>query len=402
MATISSTFSPNAWLSSTSNLSHHNKREAENILTEEQCSNDKETRNNQIQKNEKRQLNASQDKKFAISAINSADVTGIQSVKNIETFLRTSSQPINFTLPATEAPFFYSVAYQEQNRLLYSLLIQEGYTIDPHEDGTLSYRLVNHISDYLSHNENTEAKQATLAKRLLKPLGEYGAGEGEKISSSRQRGVIAKWLQRAVLGLPSDKWILLQLEAAITLNMGKIKDNRLLDHQYLKQKFFQQLKSSNGLAILSPQARTYYQENVLSRVMPTFCLQLKDPDEQIRLESMMVNQPAWGYLHAGAMLLSESGAELNQMSLDDIINTGVLLQTLIVERKLPAEYAHYFKLPALIHQQLKPEYMTDSVEINEQTMSSIYRHYFNELEQANQNNPFFKLNNLLQNWKSRP
>lgn len=72
------------------------------------------------------------------------------------------------------------------------------------------------------------------------------------------------------------------------------------------------------------------------------------------------------------------------------INTGVLLQTLIVERKLPAEYAHYFKLPALIHQQLKPKYMTDSVEINEQTMSSIYRHYFNELQQVNQNNPFFK------------
>jgi len=171
------------------------------------------------------------------------------------------------------------------------MLTQEGHTINQQDDETLSYRLVNHITDYLSHNKNEEDKIETLAKLLLKPLGEYGANEGEKIPLARQQAIIADWLQYAVLGLSSDKWVLAQLNIATKLGADITKNNLGFHHEYLTHYFFVQFNRTGELAILSPQTRTYYQENVLSRIMSTFCLQPKDIADQIRLKNMMINQP---------------------------------------------------------------------------------------------------------------
>jgi uncharacterized protein YjbI with pentapeptide repeats len=498
MTIINSTFSSTAWLSSTSDLSYHNKRAVENILTEEPRSNDKETLNKQIKENEKLPLNALPHGEFTISTENSVDVTSQQFAYNLELLLRTSNHPINITLPVSEVPFLNSVVYKEQNRLLCSLLSEQGYTINQQDDGMLSYHLVNHISDYLSRNENAQDEIATVAKLLLRPLGEYGANPDEKISSARQQAVIANWLQFAVLGMSFEAWILKQIsdipfqeqkslgengadpeeknfstqqqatanwsqttrldilseawklkqisgipsqeqkpfsengvnpdekissvrqrsiitdwlqyallsmssDASLLKKSSDIQsqEHSLLRHANLRRRLFDQLNSQNESSKLSPETCTYYQKHVLSRVLPIFDLQFKDQNEQLRLDNMMLDQPQWGYLHAGALLLKESGAELNRMRLDDIIDTGVLLETLIVDEKITAEYIHYFKLPALIHHQLKTGYKTDSTEINQQAMPSIYQNYFNELRQASQNNPLLQFINLLQNWQSR-
>ncbi|MDR5616752.1 pentapeptide repeat-containing protein [Arsenophonus sp.] len=392
MPNVNSRFLSLNWMSS---VLHRTNREVENRLMEEQRSSDIVVSNNQLQ------LNALQHEELATSVGDSTETTSKPLVNNLEALLQTSNHPINITLPASEAPFFYSIARKEQNRLLCSMLTQEGHTINQQDDETLSYRF-NHITDYLSRNKNEEDKIETLAKLLLKPLGEYGANEGEKIPLARQQAIIADWLQYAVLGLSSDKWVLAQLNIATTPGADITKNNLGFHHEYLTHCFFEQFNRTGELAILSPQTRTYYQENVLSRIMPTFCLQPKDIADQIRLKNMMINQPEWGYLHAGAMLLKESGAALNDISLDEIINIGILIETLIIEEKVPAEYSHYFKLPALIHHQLKTENKRDSAEINEQTMPSIYPHYFNYLHQSSQNNPFIQLSYLLQNRQSRP
>ncbi|HGJ5889994.1 MAG TPA: hypothetical protein ACHBZA_01175, partial [Arsenophonus apicola] len=202
-------------------------------------------------------------------------------------------------------------------------------------------------------------------------------------------------LQYALLSMSSDA-SLLKKSSDI-----QSQEHSLLRHANLRRRLFDQLNSQNESSKLSPETCTYYQKHVLSRVLPIFDLQFKDQNEQLRLDNMILDQPQWGYLHAGALLLKESGAELNRMRLDDIIDTGVLLETLIVDEKITAEYIHYFKLPALIHHQLETGYKTDSTEINQQAMPSIYQNYFNELRQASQNNPLLQFINLLQNWQSR-
>ncbi|HGJ5869067.1 hypothetical protein [Arsenophonus nasoniae] len=393
MPNINSRFLSLNWVSSVLN---RNKCEVENRLTEEQRSSDRVVSNNPLQ------LNALQHEELTNSVGNSTTATSKPFVNNLEALLQTSSHPINITLPASEAPFFYSIARKEQNRLLCSMLTHEGYTINQQNDEALSYHLVNHITDYLSNNKNEEDKMETLAKLLLKPLGEYGAYEGEKIPFARQQAIIADWLQYAVLALPSDKWILAQLNIETTLNADITKNNLRFNHEYLRHCFFEQFNNTGELAILSSQACTYYQENVLSRIMPTFCLQPKDINDQKRLKEMMIDQPEWGYLHAGATLLKESSADLNDMSLDDIINTGILMEALIIKEKVPAEYSHYFKLPTLIYQQLDIENKKDITKINEQDKQIIYHDYFNYLHQSTHNNPFIQLSHLLQNWQTRP
>lgn len=89
--------------------------------------------------------------------------------------------------------------------------------------------------------------------------------------------------------------------------------------------------------------------------MPTLMLQVNSPLEHERLQKMTVDQAQWGYLHAGAMLLVETGDEINKMSLDNIITTGMLLDSLLLAENTSAEYSCYFKLPALIHNQLDAE-----------------------------------------------
>lgn len=114
---------------------------------------------------------------------------------------------------------------------------------------------------------------------------------------------------------------------------------------------------------------------------------------------MMINHPEWGYLHAGLTLLNESGAEINTMSLEDISNNGMLLAALLQEQLLPAKYNQYFKLPALIHDQLNRENSALAIPL---AKASIYDSYFDYLKQSDQNNPFIKLLTLLPNWQSRP
>ncbi|HGJ5875450.1 MAG TPA: hypothetical protein ACHBX0_02360 [Arsenophonus sp.] len=60
----------------------------------------------------------------------------------------------------------------------------------------------------------------------------------------------------------------------------------------------------------------YYQQRVLNRIMPTLALQPQNPDEQQRLQNLAFNQSEWCYLHVGAALLNESGADLHSMSPD--------------------------------------------------------------------------------------
>lgn len=338
------------------------------------------------------QLNALQLEEKKTATENHTKIATAPSNNRLATFLLPPNQPITMTLPPSETTFFYKIAYEDQNRRLRLLLNQQGYATDHINKTQLPRNLINQTTDYLFRYKNEPAKKLELIKQLLIPLGEYGANEGENISSNHQQAILANWLQRAVLGMPSDTWFLQQIA----------ENKSLLIHENLRKCQFEQLNSQTEFGILSSKAKDYYQEHVLNRIMPTLILQPKTLHEQQRLQQMKLDQPEWGYLHAGAMLLKESSTALNNISLDNIINLGIMLEVLLAEEKVPAQYAHYFKLPAIIHHQLKTINKIDIAKIDEQDMPSIYLNYFNELHQFGQDNPLIQLTNLLQHWQSRP
>ncbi|WP_119711065.1 hypothetical protein [Arsenophonus endosymbiont of Aleurodicus floccissimus] len=182
--------------------------------------------------------------------------------------------------------------------------------------------------------------------------------------------------------MSSDRWCAKQL----TEN----KSNRisLLNHANFKKYYLDKLNSKTEFGYLSAEAKNYYQQNVLHRVIPTLMLQLNTPLEDEQLQNMKLDKPEWGYLHAGAKLLVENGAKLDEMLLDDIITIGMLLKSLLLTGKTPPEYSHYFNLPAIIHNQLNPENKEQLTQTSEQESDAIYQQYFNYSHQFSQNNPF--------------
>lgn len=220
---------------------------------------------------------------------------------------------------------FYNIAHDEQNRLLRSLLIKEGI-IDHDNKAISASELVNHVVNYLSRDKHDNSKIAELARLLLKPLGEYGSGQGEQITPSHQQAIVTDWLQQMAFGMPADSWL---LKKVYDINL---QQHSLFNHDNLQQWLFNQLNSHNATNHLSAKVGDYYQQQILNRLMPTLMLQPNNAYDQQRLQNMVINQPQWGYLHAGTALLSESGADFNSMSLDEIIDIGMWLETMLLEK----------------------------------------------------------------------
>lgn len=401
------------WMTSILDFSQNDKKNLENILN-------KVPANNNV--NPQEQIHNQQEKPITILSNKNEAQHKNDTLNLINQFI---NPPLSIAIEE-----FDKLAHDEQNRLLRSLLIKEK--IINQEDKAIPTReLANGIIDYLNRYDYSKDKIAELARLLLKPLGEYGASKGETAPYARQQAAITNWLQYAIFGMPIDNWLLAQIKkyqpqqnafiqaATITDNlqqmiMGgipsdswrlmqteqiKSSENFLLRHQDLKNDHHNHIE----LTLPYAEIRDYYQQRILNRILPTLTLQPKTPDERQRLQKMVLNEPEWGYLHAGAGLLSESGADLNNMSLDEIIDIGMWLETSISKETVPATYVHYFKLPAMIHDVLTNADQARVAESDKKAMASVYHAYFDHLTQHhNNNNPFIQLSNLSQNWHSRP
>ncbi|WGL99603.1 pentapeptide repeat-containing protein [Arsenophonus sp. aPb] len=389
MPTIASTL-PSSWLPFASEPLPDNKSNIENTTS------DKVDLGEPILQSKKISANTSQYEEPAAATESSANISSDQSDNTVDILLMKPSRSINITLPASETAFFYQLAYREQNKLLQLFLAKESDNVNQNSKNRPPPNLVNELIDYLAKYKNDETKIAILVKQLLIPLNEYGAGEGEKIPPKRQQAIIADWLQLAILGMPSDQWLSKQIAD------NKANPISLLNYADLKKYQFDQLNRKTEFGYLSAEAKNYYQQHVLKRVMPTLMLQFNTPLEHEKLQKMTLDQAQWGYLHAGAMLLIENGAEIDKMSLDDIITTGMLLDSLLQAGKTTAAYSYYFNLPATIHNQLDPENKQDIAQLSEQDRQTLYQQYFHYLHQFSQNNPFIQLSQLLQDWQSRP
>ncbi|UBX27841.1 hypothetical protein [Arsenophonus apicola] len=389
MPTIDST-QPSPWLPSASEPLPHNKSNTERTTI------DNVDLDKPIQQGKKISSNTPQTEEPGAATESSSNISSDQADNSVDTLLMRPTQPVNITLPASETAFFYHLAYREQNRLLQLFLAKESDNVNQYNKALPPPNLVNEVIDYLAKHKNDATKIAILVKQLLIPLNEYGAGEREKIPPEHQQKTLADWLQLAVFGMPCDHWLSKQLAD------NKANPISLLNYANLKKYYLEQLNSKTEFGYLSAEAKNYYQQHVLKRVMPTLMLQFNTPLEHERLQKMTVDQAQWGYLHAGAMLLVENGAEIDKMSLDDIITTGMLLDTLLLAGKTTAEYSRYFNLPATIHNQLDPENKHDIAQLTEQNRQTIYQQYVNYLHHFSQNNPFIQLSQLLQDWQSRP
>lgn len=331
----------------------------------------------------------------------------------------------------------------------------------------------------------------TIAKILLGPLYEYGAGEGEKITIEHARKIIGDWMNNTLLGCSFETWLQSEiyslklggkkkvsygylrgkrnvqgynyrgginitnvnintistsvstsgfvsktnasnntLEVTGTPDIGSATNTDLLDEEHgtdtasalktflenrasapeefrkadvavMHGDLYKRMKRLLEEAKLDPSVSDYYRRHVLGRIMPTFEIWHNwSVRDQVTLRQMDITRPEWGYLHAGALLLHESGASLEGLTLEDIKRTGMTLHVALQQKTVPAVCVVYFRQPALIYEAYTG---TDSGKDPEPESLAIYDNYFSSIEHwIVENDPFLELNHQREGWKTRP
>jgi len=234
------------------------------------------------------------------------------------------------------------------------------------------WQRLNKLVHYLQSGAE-DKKRSLVAGRLIRTAGGYYSHKKHNVAESWKSAAIVDFILYELLGMPFNQWALLLKDT----NHGAI------------EKYLTSIKGLNA------KAQRYILNHVLHKVLPTVTLQLS-ATERDALSKMDILQPEWGYLHAGALLLDEAGVSLEGMALAEIQDIGMLLETLLRHGALPADYGEYFRLPALLHNQFKQG------EKNYQDDGQILQNYFSHNEAwITANNPFFHLQALANNWKTR-
>lgn len=281
------------------------------------------------------------------------------------------------------------VILQEQTRHLSRLLEKNGLS---------AYKLkplsrINTMVRYLSDGGNNAQKK--VVKALLTPLNEYGSGQGESISAERQMGVIAAYLNQVILGMPLYEWIAQKIQTVRQYDLS------WFNNKYLNRRINVVLRYSLTADKLSQDARIYYRDNVLKKLLPTLSLPINEQDKQ-ELNKINIMQPRWGFIHAGALLLNDAGVGLDKWTLTDIEDCGISLHSMLSQGTVPAEYAGYFKLPALIYY---IRYFNNAGEPGasiDRNMYTVLLRYFDHIKKWEKQNdlltPFLELSRV---WKTR-
>ncbi|MGP3593786.1 hypothetical protein [Vagococcus sp. WN89Y] len=287
------------------------------------------------------------------------------------------------------APEISDILHRVQNHLLDKFLDTHRQTFAIRS----SFERVNNLVEYIKENEEENIDK--VARILLSASASYGENKEEYLSKGQKRAIIVEYLNKAILGKSLDSWCLQQA------HLMRQKDNALYNHGNLQHRLTRLLNDSSKPEMLSAQARIFYQNASLKKILPTLML---TPDSQDRedLEKMMVNDPRWAFIHAGAMLLSSSDTEFISLPLKQLEEIGITLDVLLHQGAVPQEYIEFFKIPALFDYINYHQSTTEDILYDTDKLTQIFKYFFdNTTDWVKSNNPFALLPDLVSAWKTR-
>lgn len=279
----------------------------------------------------------------------------------------------------------------KQTRRIKTLLEEHHLVTQKHEP----LSVVNNLVKFLSEGDYPELQRAVV-QALTKPLQQLNSGLEKDTNSSDERpmAMISTYLTQTIFDMSLEEWCAKQLQ------MMKSYPSLSFNNGYLQSTLYNVLSRPSRKGVLSLQARTFYQDEVLNKRLPTLTLKLNGTECEA-LQTMNISEPRWGFVHAGAMLLSNSGAELSVLTLAKIEEIGMTLYASLSQGAVPVEYLVYFRLPALLCY-VKDIYVSDLLMLNEQDIEQVYRRYFNYINSwEKKNNPLARLADLYSSWKNR-
>lgn len=282
------------------------------------------------------------------------------------------------------------IRHQVQNQLLDNFLqenqLKKNETLSP-------IQRVNLLTTYLKDGEQENIDK--ISRILLSASAMYGGKEGETLSTGMRKAAIVEYLNQAVFAMSLDEWLFLQAKQI------KTQDNFLFSHGNLQNRLTRQLNIVKNKESYSAQTRLFYQNEVLKKMLPTLMLNLSKA-EKTELEKMNVDEPRWGFIYAGAMLLSSSGADFTTLPLQELEEVGMYLDVMLRKGAVPQEYIEFFKIPAMFNYVANRDISERESVRDPEKMQQIFKHYFDHTAAwVKEHNPLIKLPEMVNNWKTR-
>lgn len=207
---------------------------------------------------------------------------------------------------------------------------------------------------------------------------------------------ISDYMNYEILGMPLESWL---LKEANKMNESKSGG---ASYGKIENKLNHIFDTKSTKVRLNENAQFFYKNNILGKLIPTFLLPFSSIEHK-KIKRMNFLQPQWGAVHAGAMFLNALSVDVKNLTLEDIEDIGMILDILIRNDIVPKEYIRYFKLPAFLYYFNIEDRQEHLSEMNEDDVSKIFFSYFeNTRNWMADNNPFTRLFNLANGWKSRP
>lgn len=260
---------------------------------------------------------------------------------------------------------------------------------------------VNKLVHYLLEKDSKERIDIVAKLLMGSTSGEYNFTDDKFVSDKAKMAIIAGYVNQQILGMPLDKWLAKQLKVAGS-NKHSPFTNKDIEFWLHKEIWFNTVMHPIvNKGELSQEARAFYKENVLKKLLPILSLKLTEAESK-EVHNLDITQPRWGFIHVGAMVLSDNGAEHDGLTLSDIEDMGLTINTMICYGATPKQYASYLRLPALLYYVGTNASIKDLALINEQEMKQIFIDYFRFIyEWEKNNNPFTLFPNLITSWKTR-
>ncbi|MEW5289816.1 hypothetical protein ABW286_11575 [Erwinia papayae] len=273
-----------------------------------------------------------------------------------------------------------------ENNNINRLLINEGIISDSGKKPTPLIKTLNSVAEFL---DKKPQKSDEIARAILQQSGNTDSPKNTFISDSESDFIINRWLSEQILKTNPTDFLaqkIAETEFPEEYTLAHLKDFLSLDAR---------LPTDNKQPV-SPALKELWND-AIQQAFPLFAA---DKAEHIPLKDNK-----WGFKHAGALYLKQSGAEDQDITLESASFAGKMIFTLMEENALPDAIngADLFRLPALVEHAIHnpADWKKNDAASLVNTRKEAVKNLFSKYRQHIKNNVFDHFNEAMAVWKPR-
>ncbi|EXU73904.1 hypothetical protein BG55_20140 [Erwinia mallotivora] len=299
------------------------------------------------------------------------------------TFPTTNASPVTNNRP--EKTSLNNIS-KIQNNEINNFLKNESILISSYKNSIPLLKTLNGVAEFLDKKPH---KSDEIARAILQQSGNTDSPKNAFISDSESDFIINRWLSEQILKTnPTDFLAQKIAETAFPeeYTLAHLKDFLSLDAR---------LPNDNKQPV-SPMLKELWND-AIEQAFPLFAV---DNAEHIPLKDNK-----WGFKHAGALYLKQSGVEDQDITLESASFAGKMIFTLMEENALPDAIngADLFRLPALVEYAIHnpADWKNNDAESLMNTRKEAIKNLFSHYRQHIKNNVFDHFNEAMAVWKPR-